>query len=98
MSRTNWVYILTNAHHTVLYVGSTSNLMERATAHGLRDGSKFARKYNCDKLVWWEEFPDFESAYAFEHKLKRWRRAWKEELISKANPEWKCLDVPFVWN
>jgi putative endonuclease len=30
-------------------------------------------------------------ARAREHAMKRWRRAWKIELIEKLNPDWRDL-------
>lgn len=91
MFRENWCYIITNTHHTVLYSGSTSDLRERIAQHKDGAGTKFASDYNCWKLVWCELSPDFDSAYAFERKLKRWRRDWKDTLIEQENPDWREL-------
>ena len=93
MSENQFVYILTNAHRTVFYTGSTSNLAMRLDQH-MRGESAFTAKYNCMRLVWFEEFAGYDEAYAFEHKLKRWKREWKVSLIEKANPEWLDLDPP----
>jgi len=86
--RETWVYIVTNTHNTVVYSGSTSNLDERIAQHRDGAGSDFAAKYNCWKLVWCECFPDFEEAYAFERKLKRWKREWKDALVEEDNLGW----------
>ena len=94
MSCPTWVYILTNAHHTTLYVGSTSNLAERMDQHASGDSKSFTGRYNLTKLIWFEEFSDYTEAYAFERKLKRWRRDWKDELIEKMNPAWANLEPP----
>jgi putative endonuclease len=32
-----------------------------------------------------------EDAIAREKAIKKWRRAWKIELIEKGNPEWRDL-------
>jgi putative endonuclease len=42
-------------------------------------------------LVWAEPFPTIDEAIAFEKRLKRWRRAWKFDLIERGNPEWADL-------
>jgi putative endonuclease len=87
-----WVYIMTNKHNTTLYTGVTSNIMKRVLQHkkGVFPES-FTDQFLCHKLVWFEFVPTIEGAIAQEKRMKRWRRAWKEELIAKANPEWKDL-------
>ena len=87
-----FVYILTNANrHTVLYIGVTNSLERRANEHSLGLGSAFARQYNAHKLIYFETFPDPESAIAREKQLKGWSRAKKEALIAQANPQWRDL-------
>jgi len=88
-----FVYILTNAdRHTVLYIGVTNSLERRANEHSLGPGSAFAQQYNAHKLIYFEAYyPDPTSAIAREKQLKRWRRAKKEALIAKRNPEWRDL-------
>jgi len=91
-SQNCFVYILTNPdRHTVLCIGVTNNLEERASQHLLGRGSAFAKQYNAHKLVYFETFPDPESAIAREKQLKNWSRARKDALITKANPEWRDL-------
>jgi putative endonuclease len=88
-SQNYFVYILTNSdRHTVLYIGVTNNLEERASQHSLGRGGAFVRQYNAHKLVYFETFLDPESAIAREKQLKRWS-AKKEALITNANPEWR---------
>src|SRR5438132_7105620 len=87
-----FVYILTNPdRHTVLYIGVKNDLEHRASEHSLGRGSVFAKQYNANKLVYFEAFPDPQSAIAREKQLKNWSRAKKEALITKANPEWRDL-------
>ncbi len=87
-----FVYIVTNDdRHTVLYVGITNDLANRVCAHGLHRASGFTRHYNASKLIYFEAFPDPESAIACETQLKKWSRAKKEALIAKSNPEWRDL-------
>lgn len=87
-----FVYILTNAdRHTVLYIGVTNDLERRCSEHSLGEGSAFAKQYNVHKLVFFETYPDPESAIAREKQLKRWSRAKKDALIARSNPEWHNL-------
>jgi putative endonuclease len=51
----------------------------------------FTRKYGVDLLVYFEAFESIQEARAREHAMKRWRRAWKVELIEKLNPDWRDL-------
>jgi putative endonuclease len=85
------VYMMSNWKHGVLYVGVTSNLINRAVEH--RDGAieGFTKRYKLKRLVWYAAFDDALDAIAFEKKLKRWRREWKFRLIEEMNPEWDDL-------
>ncbi len=86
-----WIYILTNQHHNVVYIGVTSNLPARIMAHRSGEGGTFTRRYKCTKLVHVEEFATIEEAIAREKAVKEWKRAWKDELITVGNPEWLDL-------
>ena len=91
-SQNYFVYIFTNGdRHTVLYIGTTNDLEERASQHSLGRGSSFVRPYNAHKLVHFETFPDPASAIAREKQLKKWNRAKKDALITRSNPEWRDL-------
>ncbi len=84
------VYIMTNAHHTVLYTGVTNNLQRRVLEH--REGkSSFTKKYNVTKLVFFEYGDDINIAIAREKQIKGGSRKKKIELINSINPEWKDL-------
>ena len=90
--QTYFVYILTNPdRHTVLYIGVTNDLERRGSEHSLGWGSGFARQYNAHKLIYFETYPDPQSAIAREKQLKGWSRKKKEALIDQANPEWRDL-------
>lgn len=86
-----WIYILASGRNGTLYTGSTRNLMRRVYEHreGLLPG--FTRKYGVMRLVWFEGHDSVAAAYRREQLLKRWRRAWKIELIEKSNPQWRDL-------
>ena len=88
-----FVYIVTNKYNTVLYTGVTNNLGERVSAHMAGGGSIFTAKYKIGKLVYYEEFSEIAGAIAREKRIKRWNRAWKNELIEKANPNWQELNA-----
>jgi putative endonuclease len=91
-SQNYFVYIFTNGdRHTVLYIGITNDLEERASQHSLGAGSAFARQYNAHKLICFESFPDPDSAIAREKQLKKWSGAKKDALITRSNPEWRDL-------
>jgi putative endonuclease len=81
MSNRFFVYILANTQRGVLYVGSTGNLTRRINDHRSRVVPGFTAKHGIIKLVHFEEYASILEARARERVLKRWRRAWKLELI-----------------
>jgi len=90
----SYVYVMTNEHHTVLYIGVTSNLEKRVWEHkNSVDRNSFTHRYNCNKLVYYEQFGDIKYAIAREKQLKNWKRAWKNALIAKDNPNWQEIDI-----
>ena len=92
MERGGCVYILANFTHSVLYIGVTSELYFRSIEHKEKLYPKsFTAKYNCNKLVYYEQFSTIEEAISKEKQLKNWRRAWKINLINSENPNWDDL-------
>ena len=89
--RQYYVYILTNKHNTVLYTGVTNDLHRRILEHRSGEGSKFTRRYNITKLVYFETTDDIQSAIAREKQIKAGSRQKKIDLIDSLNPEWKDL-------
>lgn len=87
------VYIMTNANNNVLYIGITNNLERRVWEHKNGEGGVFTSKYKCVKLVYYEDFSTIDAAIKREKNLKDWRREWKDNLIYKANPEFKDLSA-----
>ncbi len=85
------VYLLTSQRNETLYIGVTSNLIQRIWQHreGLAEG--FTKKYGVKTLVWYEQHATMESAIAREKALKKWNRAWKLKLIEETNPQWRDL-------
>jgi putative endonuclease len=86
-----FVYLLASGRNGTLYVGVTSDLVKRVFQHknDLADG--FTKKYAVHNLVWFESTPSIEEAIRKEKQIKDWKRAWKIELIEKANPQWRDL-------
>jgi len=69
-----------------------NNLKRRIWEHKTGfDPSCFTHKYNCKKLVSVEEYQNVKNAIAREKTLKRWKREWKDKLISDYNPDWRDL-------
>jgi putative endonuclease len=85
------VYIMTNAHHTVLYTGVTNHLARRVYEHKHGLGSQFAKRYNAHDLVYYEVTDNVFSVIAREKQIKAGSREKKIELINSLNPEWKDL-------
>ena len=86
-----YVYILTNTHHNVLYTGVTNDLERRCHEHNQKKIKGFTRKYNVDKLIYFERFDSVDSAIAREKQIKGFSREKKLALINKVNNDWKEL-------
>ena len=89
-----WVYILTTRTNTVLYTGITSDIEKRIGEHKQGVVAGFTKRYNVHKLVHVEEYQDVNEAIHREKCIKRWKRDWKVELITKTNPDWNDLSEP----
>lgn len=89
------VYLLASAYNGTLYLGVTSLMLQRIAQH--RDGSfeGFTKRYGVHRLVWFEQHATMEQAILRERQIKKWRRAWKIELIEEGNPGWRDLAVDF---
>jgi len=89
--RFSYIYIMASHRNGTLYVGVTSDLVHRISQHrqGLVPG--FTSLYGVKTLVWYETHNDINEAIRREKQIKRWRRAWKMNLIEGENPEWKDL-------
>ena len=87
-----YVYIITNKHNTVLYIGVTNDIVRRIYEHknGLLEG--FSKKYNLYKLVYVEEYNNINDAISREKQLKGWKRERKNKLIESINPNWIELE------
>ncbi len=93
------VYLMTNAHRTVIYTGVTSDIGERVMQHktGVHTSS-FTKRYNVDRLVYYELTNDILTAIAREKQIKGWKRSKKITLIESMNPDWKDLAADWDWH
>ena len=91
MEKAFCVYILASTRNGTLYVGVTSNLIQRVWQHkeGLFDG--FTKEYRVKDLVWYEQHESAESAIQREKQIKKWDRDWKIRLLEEQNPYWNDL-------
>ena len=85
------VYILASKRNGTLYIGVTSNLVQRIWQHKNGVVGGFTDKYSVHNLVYFEQNADIQSAITREKRLKKWNRQWKINLIEANNPEWRDL-------
>jgi len=86
-----FVYILASRKYGALYIGVTGNLPARIAIHRDDILQGHTERYRIHRLVWFEQHDDPREAITREKQLKKWRRAWKIELIESTNPEWNDL-------
>ncbi len=91
MAEKGYVYFMTNKSNQVLYIGVTNDIEKRVAQHKNHEYEGFTDKYNCTKLVYYEECNDIGAAIIREKQLKNWHRDWKNNLVNQINPEWKDL-------
>jgi len=87
-----FVYIITNKNNTVLYTGITRNLIKRVFEYKNKLTEGFSKRYNLDKLVYYEIFDDSYNAISREKQIKAGSRKRKIELINAFNPDWLDLN------
>jgi putative endonuclease len=90
-TKTYYIYIMTNKNNTTLYTGVTNNLLRRLDEHKKGVGSKFTKRYNVNKLVYYEITNDIESAILREKQIKGGSRRKKIDLVNSRNPNWLDL-------
>lgn len=91
MEKRFFVYILATRKDGPLYVGVTSDLPGRIAQHKARLIEGCTKRFNVDRLVWFEPHDNAAALITRERQIKRWRCGWKAELIEKGNPEWRDL-------
>ena len=90
MEKQYYVYILASKRNGTLYIGVTSDLVQRVWQHKNKSADGF-KKHNVRRLVYYEAHSEAENAIIREKQMKKWRRSWKIELIEERNPGWKDL-------
>ena len=85
-----YIYIMTSMSGT-LYTGITSDLEKRVYQHKHKLVDGFTKRYNIDRLAYYEETTDIDVAIEREKEIKGWRRSKKISLIESHNPTWKDL-------
>ena len=87
------VYMLCSGRNGTLYVGVTSNLIQRVWQHKNSLAEGFTSDYKVHYLVWYEQHEIMKAAITREKQIKKWNREWKLKMIEQTNPEWRDL-----WN
>ncbi|MFB0510235.1 MAG: GIY-YIG nuclease family protein [bacterium] len=91
MDKQYFLYIMTNKSNNVLYTGVTNDLQKRVYEHKAKLFSGFTKKYNVNKLVYYEVFKDIYNAISREKQIKAGLRQKKINLINNLNPKWNDL-------
>ncbi|WP_374248692.1 GIY-YIG nuclease family protein [Thermomonas sp.] len=91
MSKQPCVYLMASGRNGTLYLGVTSNLVQRVWQHRTHAVEGFSDRHDATRLVWYEVHADMESAIGREKRIKKWNRAWKMRLIDEMNPSWRDL-------
>ena len=76
-----------------MYIGVTNDLVRRLYEHKNKLYDGFTKKYNLNKLVYFELFFDINEAVKREKEIKKWRREKKNKLVESINPEWRDLGL-----
>ena len=86
--------MLSNYNNKLLYIGFTSDLVQRVHKHktGFYDG--FTKKYNIKRLLYFETYPNAEAAIIREKQMKSYNRSKKNKLIDDVNPQWREIKAP----
>ena len=91
MEKQYYIYILTNNYNNVLYTGVTSDLVKRVWEHKNKVVEGFTKKYNVNKLVYYEITNSIDIAIQREKLLKKWKKEWKISLIKEFNSTFEDL-------
>ncbi|MEP5521920.1 MAG: GIY-YIG nuclease family protein [Balneola sp.] len=86
-----YVYMLSNSRRSVLYTGVTSDLLTRTFNHKKSECSLFSSTYRTHFLLHYEVHQNMYEAIRREKHIKKWKRAWKMNLIRSVNPDLKDL-------
>ena len=86
--KAGFVYMMASRKNGTIYIGCTSNLIQRVYQHreGMVDG--FTKDNGCKLLVWFEAYDDLHEARRRELQMKEWKRPWKIKRIEERNLDW----------
>lgn len=89
-----YVYIPSNVHRTVLYVGVTNDLEQRTIEHYRSRGQNhcFTGRYHVYYLLYYEPHQYINNAIAREKEIKLMTRAKKMQIINDFNPALEFLN------
>jgi putative endonuclease len=91
MTKQPALYILASRPNGTLYTGVTGDLITRIWEHRSGFVEGFTKRYRVHRLVYFELHENMEEAIHREKRIKKWRRAWKIDLIEESNPRWRDL-------
>ena len=86
-----YVYLLASRKAGTLYLGVTRDLVRQIHQHKTKATPGFTSRYDVRRLVWFETYDDPTNAITREKEIKKWRRAWKIDIIEKTNHDWRDL-------
>ncbi len=84
--KSGFVYIMASQRNGTIYIGSTSNLVQRAYQHRNQLIDGYTKDYDCKRLVWFKAYDDLQEARLRERQMKKWNRQWKLREIEELNP------------
>ena len=87
------VYILASKRNGTLYIGVTSDLIQRIHQHRIEAVPGFTQDHHVKRLMWFEQHGTMKEAILREKRLKKWNRAWKIALIEERNSHWDDLAI-----
>ena len=89
--KAGYVYVMASQRNGTTYIGSTSNLVQRAYQHRNRLIDGYTKDHHCIYLVWFKAYDDLQQARLRERQMKKWNRQWKLREIEELNPDWDDL-------
>ena len=94
--KAGYVYIMASKRNGTIYIGVTSELVQRVWQHRTGNVAGFTKKYGCKLLVWYEAYDDLQEARLRELQMKKWKRLWKITTIETMNPQWRDLYLDLI--
>jgi putative endonuclease len=86
-----YVYILASRRDGALYIGVTNDLVRRVYEHRQKITPGHTKRYQIERLVYFEVYDTAALAIQREKNIKHWPRAWKINLIEQSNATWRDL-------